>query len=1652
MAMRVLAEATGLSLYIVSARCVAMLFVRQSMGDHEAFVRSCRNLLSMSSANGYVDELSANRSSKVAPPSPATDGLSILNGDLSKPSLREKLSMLGYPLLVHMNVILLMDNFQEAVVVASKMEKSGTFSLHEKEEAYRIIFDYLLTTDQLFIEAHTPVEKSLLLSFVPHAGLIGMRVFEQSYHLLSQQLPKGSIVTEAERFFVWHASHQTLLKLMISKYTLENAMKRFQAFESLDDLSYEQQVRWATEFLATENAIPSSLVIQDEHGKRANMNELVGRGDQNMYQDAAGSLLQSPAVKESTDLVEIDDSDDGPAQALNEMETEEKAISSNIDNPIELVEESVELVEESVELDEDSVELDDDSEVSDEVLEEGGCEAKGDSPTKPGMRHEYAYDDMVDSTTTSHAQSEDEDQSQSDHQDGNDSENPIDLDDTSESDQQVGDDSDRSIELEDVCDSDQSQDDQDRDSDQDEEVDKPLDDREDAERDETESSQDNSDQEQSVSSSVDRRRLEGGETADETADEDSVAAIKADLDGETRTAVASALSPVAEDAEVLEVQLKDSNVAHESPSSRGEAGYDAEDSQGHTEEEEEVSEEFHTDEEDESRPVEEVRENDRSSRVDINRHPDRIRRSESHNLSDMDFADEMTAEHEDDPGAESSELEESAEAYEHRRYSFNPAATSGQTTVSLHDFALLAQQQDATQRDNFPTMPSPQAMPPRSLTTTDMAMADDNSQNASLESMDEGEMGDNDSTDKDLVDHVPTDFQPEAIPTTTPDHLEYVHPESAGKPPFELSNSTMAIAGYASQHSIETSSGLKGGDKSESDIVDHVPVDLGEQDQPDADATNQVAADTAVAEPTELKAPLRHSDSTMAVAGYTSQNSIESTDELKVAEESVSVLELVDPVPTDPVPPQSRRDADNHATAAVDAEDDMMDEREESMVAGILANLPQKAAEEEESSKQGPETKVVEAVVHSWITPKPRASIDSNATEKTLTGRSIGEYGGSVRSALTSAASSQFSPSPSRRPHPPLGPIQELPSQSPRSSGRKSVDQRITFDDSASEEKIETPTKSEKATDDDVDAVSEHSKTAMLADPPADTGATKEAHIGSAAEEEESDTWSDTIREDDPRRKLPPSRLINRQMTSASKTKQNGSTTSSVYSLRKSRRSTDSVSTKRSRRTLSASHSAKKTKATVTNKEDEEPQEQSDDATEDATGSRTARSARDTRASRLAGKTTTNASEEKDESHDESDENEQDAGSRAMRSRRTPTALRSSGKSKFAAAVAKKKGEPREESDDEETNASRVPRFTRTTRAAGRPRNARATASEKKAEDSAEERDDHKKESARTPRASRSVVESEEGNTDAKDETAISPTRSTRSTRASRSARGTATTASKKKEEESQVESDSDKEEETAISPTRSTRSTRASRSTRGTATTAYKKKEEESQVESDNDKTAISPTRSTRSTRASRSTRGTAITASKKKEEESQVESDNDKEETAISTTRSMRSTRASRSTRGTTASKMKEEESQVESDSDREEEAASQATLSKRPATRRAAAPPKKTRTSASNKKEQENGSDGDQSDSATQVARGKRKAQGAASKNHTGDESEGDKDETESQTTRPNREAKKLRIAAAVATAAPGRPPRNSRPTDTTSASSRGTRRSTRTRTTR
>jgi hypothetical protein len=877
MALHILGEATGLSLYAVSAHCVAKLL----NADEEAAlvsqsesvqvpVRSCQRLLSMTSANFYVDELVEHGFQ--ATEEEAED---VNNGDARNISLRSRLSQKGYPLLVQIHVILMMDNLQEAIVLASKMEKCDALLLEEKKKAYQLIFDYLVDTDKLFIDKTTPVEKSLLLSFAPLVGPVGMHVFEQSYHLLSKQLPQGLfIVTELERKYVWFASHQTLLKLMIAKYTLEKALKRFQAFKSLEDMPFEQQKQWTREFLAVANDIPPSLAIEHAGGVRAGIGELMTRG----------TKTKSPVKESGGDMIEIEDD----SNVLVEEETanvEEEEIC-DVDSPVELDEHVArtedEIVEvesatrsqafegdgrdlhdseqpieldydtESEQVDEDgserpievdsansesdkldgdgselAIEVDENSE-SDQLerpidadensesdqLDDDGSELaidadaniESDELERPIDADENSESDQLDDDGSELAievdansesdQLEDDgserpievdDDSQSDQldgdSDGEDSERPIEVDDDSQSDVLAGDGSERPIEVDEDSQSDQL----DGDDENDEGSEHPikagddsqsdqLDDDDDASErlievgDDSDSEQDHKgepptaqsgDDESAASGELEgysdhvqahnddaghpddygenmghsrREEIESGRLdreqntsplrgqdrlgGDETADEESVAAIfMPEGDSKTGRTGADALEPVIEEEESVEMRQNHSNVTNDSPS-RVEAGYEAEDSQDHTgtEEEEEVSEAMHTEDEEEERHQVGASRLIPSAARDDACSEQAIRRPDS-NLSDMDAADEMTTEHEDDLGGESSE--EMADPHMHFA-PYAPSAIAGQARVSLHDYASFAQRQDETQRGNFPTMPSPSAVPPRTSVASDM--------------------------------------------------------------------------------------------------------------------------------------------------------------------------------------------------------------------------------------------------------------------------------------------------------------------------------------------------------------------------------------------------------------------------------------------------------------------------------------------------------------------------------------------------------------------------------------------------------------------------------------------------------------------------------------------------------------------------------------------------------------------------------------------------------------------------------------------------------------------------------------------------------------------------------------------------------------------
>jgi hypothetical protein len=125
---------------------------------------------------------------------------------------------------------------------------------------------------------------------------------------------------------------------------------------------------------------------------------------------------------------------------------------------------------------------------------------------------------------------------------------------------------------------------------------------------------------------------------DETADEESVAAIFRRLDeNPTGLSKANALKTVVEEEKVVEVLQHLSSGTHEFSLSCVEAGYEAEDSQGHTEEDEEVSEAMQIEDEEEERlQVGDSRRVQSAASADTQAEQ-RIRRPDTSTLSDMDL-------------------------------------------------------------------------------------------------------------------------------------------------------------------------------------------------------------------------------------------------------------------------------------------------------------------------------------------------------------------------------------------------------------------------------------------------------------------------------------------------------------------------------------------------------------------------------------------------------------------------------------------------------------------------------------------------------------------------------------------------------------------------------------------------------------------------------------------------------------------------------------------------------------------------------------------------------------------------------------------------------------------------------------------------------
>jgi len=295
--LRLLEKITDLPRYTFLARCANIFLGRLDTESTDDVVDACSQLLQKESPTEYLRQLSIARKSLLANKTNLpllTNGKS--NGELSGDN---QLRSLGYPVLIHIDALLVSGVVDRAIDIAVKMEECLSLSERDQAEAWSKIFHYLAQTGQVFLDGfplnrddYLMNRKIIIEKIVSASCPLAVDVFIDGYVRILEQVAKLAGVSEEERLYVQRACHQTVLRVFQAKYSEQQGIEMFHRlywkdldgavsgstsrWSSLTLSSSKQELRkWAFELLTTENEIPHSLRL--ENTDRPDLDVLVRR-------------------------------------------------------------------------------------------------------------------------------------------------------------------------------------------------------------------------------------------------------------------------------------------------------------------------------------------------------------------------------------------------------------------------------------------------------------------------------------------------------------------------------------------------------------------------------------------------------------------------------------------------------------------------------------------------------------------------------------------------------------------------------------------------------------------------------------------------------------------------------------------------------------------------------------------------------------------------------------------------------------------------------------------------------------------------------------------------------------------------------------------------------------------------------------------------------------------------------------------------------------------------------------------------------------------------------------------------------------------------------------------------------------------------------
>jgi hypothetical protein len=182
--------------------------------------------------------------------------------ELSKMMLREELLQPQYPLMAYLLLLLEKWQIRDAIVTSRYMEECVSFPSYVSWKAYSFVFDYLSCRGRFFVDTSGQnVYQSLLSTFVPHAGPRGFENFVANYQCIVPQLQH--LLTETERQYIWYECHRSILMLYTRRYNVEHLPMLRKWYPSIPELPLGEYHRWYQQETSWKNPIPSTLQVNE---------------------------------------------------------------------------------------------------------------------------------------------------------------------------------------------------------------------------------------------------------------------------------------------------------------------------------------------------------------------------------------------------------------------------------------------------------------------------------------------------------------------------------------------------------------------------------------------------------------------------------------------------------------------------------------------------------------------------------------------------------------------------------------------------------------------------------------------------------------------------------------------------------------------------------------------------------------------------------------------------------------------------------------------------------------------------------------------------------------------------------------------------------------------------------------------------------------------------------------------------------------------------------------------------------------------------------------------------------------------------------------------------------------------------------------------